>query len=123
MFLRGRGIVMHRKDSSVETEFHPIITAFLFQLSDLFIGWGYELVITSGSEMETKHSRTSLHYATPAQAVDIRNRHLVQLTTAHIIEEAKEFCIARKIPTSWIEVIEESDHIHIEYQPKRQDNI
>jgi len=119
---------MKRKSSSVETSFHPIITQLLFELDELYIGWNSELIITSGSEHTVAHSRTSLHYATPACAVDIRTwdsstgRGKVPspgVQAIEVREVAKAFCELLSIPNSWIEVILESDHIHIEYQPKR----
>lgn len=115
---------MMTKDHSVETEFHPILTAFLFDVDKLYRNWNNELVITSGSEHSTRHSYTSLHYATPAQAADIRSWTIGSTPAANkqwetIMKVAVVFCERKGIPSSWIEVILESTHIHIEYQPKR----
>jgi hypothetical protein len=120
---------MKRKNPSVETSFHPILTSFLFEVDEVYIAWGDEAVITSGSEQTAKHSRTSLHYATPAQAADIRiwSKKLhgrgsvpdpaVQHQRLQLL--AKDFCANSGFPNSWVEVILEANHIHIEYQPKR----
>ncbi len=117
---------MKRKDSTVETEFHPILTFFLTWVDEIYVEWGDHCIITSGSETSTRHSFTSLHYATPCQAADIRiwERNKVpnkRKQVARLQELVEEFCEFKKIPSNWIEVILESDHIHIEYQPKRQD--
>ncbi len=111
---------MKRKDNSVEMNIHPVLTNFLFYLDGYFRAVKIVLVITSGSESGTRHIRTSLHYATPACAVDIRSRTLGESNIEDIIEQAAEFCEQEGIPVSWIEVIEASTHLHIEYQPKRQ---
>lgn len=119
---------MRVKDTSVQCVFHPVLTAFLFKLDPLYQGWKAEVVITSGSEITAHHSFTSLHYATPCQAADIRSwevgvvpppvEQVVQIK--HI---AAIYCDEIGIPEGWIEIILESNHIHIEYQPKRQEGI
>ena len=120
---------MRRKNASVETEFHPVLTSFLFEVDELYRSWRDECVITSGSENTARHGYTSLHYATPAQAADIRiwsmkihkRGRVPSPATQHekLKIAAAAFCMNRGIPTSWIEIILEKHHIHIEYQPKR----
>lgn len=115
---------MKTKDHTVETEFHPTLTAFLFEADITYRKWGSELIITSGSEQSAKHSRTSLHYATPAQAADIRIWQTYHEPPAdqqldYLKATSAIFCRKLSIPTDWIDIILESDHIHIEYQPKR----
>ena len=120
---------MRRKNASVETEFHPVLTSFLFQVNELYRSWRDELVITSGSEPTRAHGYASLHYATPAQAADIRiwsmkahkrGRVPSPATQYKTIKEAAvAFCVNHHIPTDWIDIILEKDHIHIEFQPKR----
>ena len=119
---------MRAKDTSVQCEFHPILTAFLFRCDTVYREWDSELTITSGSETGTRHGYTSLHYATPAQAADIRS-WAISLTAGGLVsaqkqhtalqDEAQKYCISLNIPHDWIEVILESNHIHVEYQPKR----
>ena len=120
---------MKRKDSTVETDFHPVLTALLFDFDELYRNWGVEVTITSGSEPGTRHCKTSLHYATPCQAADIRSWDVMDISgkvlkakqqAAALIEEAEDFCMRRNIPVDWIDLIVESDHIHVEYQPKRR---
>lgn len=115
---------MRVKDSSVETKFHPIITAALFCLDDLYRGWEDELVITCGSEHTARHSFTSLHYAIPGKAADIRIWQRKQVPNskeqlAAIKDVLDVFCVYNKIPTNWLDVVLETTHIHIEFQPKR----
>lgn len=115
---------MRRKDSSVETNFHPVLTSFLFDVDEVYRSWDDELVITSGSESGSKHGFTSLHYATPAQAADTRIWETNKVPApieqqVKLREVAEDFCDAHNIPHNWIEVILEPHHIHIEYQPKR----
>ena len=120
---------MKTKDYSVECLFHPALTGFLFGIDQMYRDrWGEELIITSGSEPTTKHSYTSLHYATPCQAADIRSwqRGLVPSAEEQhkaITEAAILYCQSLGVPVDWMEVILESDHIHIEYQPKRREDL
>lgn len=108
-------------------ELHSVLTDFLLTRVDLlYRNWGSELTVTSGSETDARHGKTSLHYATPSQAVDTRTWEVGKIPSAatqytDIKAEAVAYCQSKDIPTDWIDVILESDHIHIEYQPKRQD--
>jgi hypothetical protein len=117
---------MKTKDTSVQTTFHPILTAFLFlcdrKYEEKFNG---EIIITSGNEPEVRHSRTSLHYAVPGQAADIRSWDIGEYD-AHdqfevLKEAAQEYCNSLQMPLDWIDIVLESTHIHIEFQPKRID--
>lgn len=116
------------KDSSVELELHPKLTAFLFILArSLYEKYSYTTVVTSGSEKTAKHSVTSLHYADPCCAVDLRSWDITHggkiIRASEQVkmykELASDFCKDLGIPDSWLEIIEERTHIHIEYQPKR----
>lgn len=123
---------MRRKDRTVETEFHSMITAFLFVVDEQYRAWGDEVVVTSGSEPGTRHGFTSLHYAKPCCAVDIRTwdkfqgrgdvpASTIQMTVICNVRDV--FCKKHRIPKNWIDIILEDNHIHIEFQPKRQDAI
>jgi len=118
---------MRTKDNTVECVIHHTLTSFLFGIDLLYREWESELIITSGSEPYARHSRTSLHYALPARAVDIRIWEVAQVPSPEI--QAQAICNARDIfceecgmPNDWIDIILESDHIHIEFQPKRQEH-
>jgi hypothetical protein len=117
---------MKTKDDSVECEFHPRLTALLFKLDRLYNYWDDENVITSGSEDSAYHSLASLHYA--GQAADIRiwtgdeGRGSVpsreeQYETILLLRNT--YCNSLGVPHNWFDIVLESDHIHIEYQPKR----
>lgn len=120
---------MKTKDATVQCTFHPALTALLFGIDQVWRQeWNEEIIITSGSEQTTRHSYSSLHYATPCQAADIRSWVTGKIPEAkrqvRVIEEVVyTFCKNLDIPYDWIEVILESDHIHIEYQPKRLEGI
>lgn len=118
---------MIRKDDTVQCQFDPVLADFLFWVDDAYRYWDSELVITSGSEEHTRHSRTSLHYAQPARAVDIRiwERDNVPNRDAQLVAllaVVNAYCREKNTPINWIEVILESNHIHIEYQPKRRNH-
>ena len=116
---------MKRKDDSVETQFHPILTAYLMEADEVYRLWDSELVISSGSELTVRHSFKSLHYAVPCQAADIRSWEIKRVPSvmkqAEALRETADIFADRiGIPRDWIEVHIEVDHIHIEFQPKRQ---
>ena len=71
---------------------------------------GYECVITSGSD--GKHMPTSLHYQ--GKALDLRTRDLQEQTKVAIVEKLKEAL------GSQFDVVLESDHIHVEFDPKEK---
>lgn len=123
---------MRVKDSSVECKFHPMLTDFLFDADEIYREWGSEVTLTSGSESGTRHGFTSLHYATPGQAADIRSwaisladggKVIAEMQAEALEELAQEFCDRNEIPDDWLEVILESNHIHFEYQPKRLEGV
>ena len=70
---------------------------------------GARMVVTSARD--GKHSAKSLHYS--GRAVDIRTRNLLPETLNRV------FGALRKIlEPAGFDVVPESDHIHIEFQPK-----
>lgn len=69
---------------------------------------GYEFVITSGSD--GKHGPNSLHYK--GLAVDLRTRHVLPLDLPKLIYEIKHAL------HSQFDVVLESDHLHVEWDPK-----
>ena len=75
---------------------------------DVFAAYGYEFVITSGSD--GKHGRGSLHYQ--GLAIDIRTRHVEEN-----MHQALKTEIADRL-TDEFDVVLEETHIHIEYQRK-----
>lgn len=69
---------------------------------------GVELVVTSA--IDGKHSRGSLHYV--GQALDLRIRHMTEG------EPEKAAVALRARLGKDYDVILESNHIHVEFQPK-----
>ena len=70
---------------------------------------GYPLIITS--VCDRRHSSGSLHYV--GLAVDFRTRHL---------PSSKKMIVAgnlRQALGTEFDVVHESDHLHLEFQPKR----
>ena len=120
---------MRTKSHDVALHLHAMLTGLIPLLDRQYRLWDDELIITSGSEHTTRHGYTSLHYATPGQAIDIRiwdlhnhNRGIVPSSAKQHRAGAKvvdTYCLAQSIPRDWIEVDFERTHIHIEYQPKR----
>ena len=70
-----------------------------------------DCIITSA--LDGRHSLTSLHYA--GQAIDLRTRHVSKATAETVVAVLKEAL------TIDYDVILESTHIHVEFQPKRRD--
>lgn len=68
----------------------------------------YECVITSGSD--GKHGPNSLHYS--GRALDLRTNHL-RAESVHPIYMKLKQALGEQFDT-----VLESDHIHIEFQPK-----
>ena len=111
---------MRRKDSTVECEFHPHLAHLLFLIDDWYRTQEFgELVVTSGSEKRARHGNGSLHYA--GCAVDTRTRNGPEVAQFNgITRVVTDFCIALGIPRNWVDVVLEANHIHTEYQPKRE---
>lgn len=102
---------MRFKDNSVEPKDLSVqLLVALISADQVYQGYGAEVVITSLND--AIHSETSLHYV--GQAVDIRIWNLKGVTASQVAEEIK------KRLTIDYDVVVESDHIHIEYQPRRR---
>ena len=68
----------------------------------------YDCVITSASD--GKHGPNSLHYN--GQALDLRTRHINGQGLQLVVDKLKEAL------GSQFDVVLESDHIHVEFDPK-----
>lgn len=70
---------------------------------------GYDAVLTSG--LDSRHSDKSLHYC--GAAADLRTRQIPRNLVVKIGEEMKT-ALGRDF-----DVVVESNHIHLEWQPRR----
>lgn len=114
------------KDGSVECLLHWHLTGLLFSLPDDQLWW-----VTSGSESGAVHGQTSLHYALPGCAVDLRLKSwprdpdspesMVENDSQSLLlnDAVNQYCMRHKLPRAWFDVVREKNHIHLEFQPKR----
>ena len=84
-----------------------ILLAFIIA-QDIYRQYNRDCVITSATD--GKHGRGSLHYA--GLAIDLRTRNLDSDEKLLISKDLKD-ALGKEY-----DVVSESDHIHIEYQPK-----
>ncbi|AOY88636.1 hypothetical protein BKP64_10900 [Marinobacter salinus] len=76
----------------------------------VYASYGHDCVITS--LLDGTHSSTSLHYS--GNAVDLRTRIFESTSVAESVARDLGDCLGADY-----DVVLESDHIHVEYQPKR----
>lgn len=88
----------------------PQMVLALWMCQEVYNEYDVELVVTSAND--STHSSTSLHYM--GCAADLRTNTL----DAGVRQEARNK-IKAKLNRDF-DVILESDHIHLEYQPKRR---
>jgi len=104
---------MKLKDSTVSIKgFKPELTFALHIIDQIMKEQGQEAMITSGSEETTRHGKTSLHY--DGKAADLRSRWFSNPRS--ILALCKE-ALGHNLD---IDMILESNHFHLEYQPKRR---
>lgn len=96
--------VLIKAGVSIERLKRPV-RRILNKLVVIYASYGYDLIITS--TYEGTHSPSSLHYDDNAIDVDDPPEHKEDLTRKIKDSLGKDF-----------DVILESDHIHIEYDPK-----
>lgn len=78
--------------------------------NDVFRSLGFNCVITSGSDGQHKHN--SLHYS--GMALDLRTRHIQDDGQKRQVIAAVASALGGDF-----DVVLESDHAHLEYDPKR----
>lgn len=88
----------------------PELLLALMVADQVWRNHGQELVVTSLND--SRHSRTSLHYA--GAAADLRTHYFTDKIKALVAAELRE--ALGQNPD--YDVVLESDHIHIEFQPK-----
>lgn len=102
---------MRFKDSTISLQsLSPQIVLALIIVDQVMKQCGQEAVITSLND--ARHSKTSLHYS--GNAVDIRSRNFSQP------DSVLALCKDALGNSNDIDIILESDHFHMEYQPKRR---
>lgn len=87
----------------------PEITVALIVSSQIFQKAGYDCIVTSVKD--GNHSRGSLHHV--GLAIDLRVRHIESDSMRQIIADK----ISNSLGEQY-DAILESDHLHIEFQPK-----
>lgn len=90
----------------------PELLIGIIVANDVYKSNGQELTITSVTD--GKHSSTSLHYT--GCAVDLRINDVPQSKLSIIVAQLKE-----KLTVDF-DVVLESTHIHLEYQPRYNNN-
>lgn len=89
----------------------PEITMIFPMVIDIFHPW--DTVITSGTEPESKHMDGSLHYT--GYAIDLRTKHIDDKRAIPAIVVRLKTSIGPEY-----QFVLESDHIHIEFDPKEK---
>jgi len=100
-----------KSDNVSLNNLQPQIVLALIVASEVYNEHDVELVVTSAND--STHSGTSLHYS--GSAVDLRTYSLVD---RGIDPRGVRDSISSKLNVDF-DVILESDHIHLEYQPRR----
>jgi hypothetical protein len=91
----------------------PELLVALIVANGVWAKHGEELVVTSLND--SKHSKTSLHYA--GQGADLRTRYFSNEEAEEVAQDLRD--ALGNSPD--YDIIVESNHIHMEWQPKRRD--
>lgn len=83
--------------------------AALLTVSEAYRSHNLDCIVTSCVEGE--HSFASLHYT--GCALDFRTRHVPEIEIDELVQEVRDAL------TSEYDVVLESTHLHVEFQPKR----
>lgn len=76
----------------------------------IYSHYGYECIVTS--VVDGQHSHKSLHYM--GCSVDFRTRHMDPDDIPSVVASLEE-----ALPSEDYDVVQESTHIHVEFQPER----
>lgn len=100
-----------KKRASLEGAKSEILTAI--EVADMvYARYGKDLVVTSGTESTTEHMVGSKHYT--GQAFDARTLYFNTLAEKKKVARELKYELG-----SDYDVVLESDHIHVEYDPKK----
>ena len=97
------------KHNVIPNGIKPEMILAVIAAKSVYDSYNYDLVITS--ICDGIHSKTSLHYV--GYAIDLRTRHMKPEDVREVVKDIKAAL------TTDYDVIQETTHIHIEYQPKR----
>ena len=86
----------------------PELAVACIALHDIYNSLGVAFTITSG--IEGKHSMGSGHYR--GCAIDVRTRDLSSVQVATVLKRARE-----QLGLDFL-VLQEADHIHVEFKPQ-----
>ena len=120
---RYKDIGLDVKDGSVECNFSEQLRQGLYRLDRLSLQYfGKTILITSGSELSTKHMKTSKHYpynnkSLKGEAADIRTTTKGHYTIDQV-ERLQELFYSQRIFADNYDLVIEGDHMHLEYDPK-----
>jgi hypothetical protein len=103
------GMALSLKEGVSLVGINPALVIGAIVVADVYAELDADCVITSA--VDGQHSETSLHYA--GQAFDFRTRTLTPEQQQDLIVVLKERL------TQDFDVVLESDHIHLELQPRR----
>jgi hypothetical protein len=104
---------MQLKTGVRPTGLRPELLLALIVAAEVWKSLDEELVITSLND--SKHSATSLHY--DGRAADLRTNYFTDEEKQHAAAKLRSALGSNPD----YDVVVESDHIHLEYQPKRRD--
>lgn len=109
------------KDASVKM--FGLSTEMLFGsqiVEGIYQELGYACVVTSGTELTTKHSKTSLHYS--GNALDFRTRHVRRDELDVLLTAVDKSLVDDDVSNEYDAFVEDRDgpheHLHVEFQPK-----
>ena len=102
---------MQIKEGVIVQGVRPELLIGLMVANDVYRDYGQDLVVTS--LLDSKHSQTSLHYS--GCAADMRTRYFKDREQ---VEEVAAEIRTRLGNSPDYDVVVESNHIHMEYQPK-----
>jgi hypothetical protein len=108
--LLGRKTVFAVKNTSVLPSNRPEIERARRIVVEVWNRYGYTVTVTSGEEPNATHRTESLHYSGFAE--DYRTRDVPPSKLADMVADVRA-----RLGSDY-DVVLESDHLHIEYDPK-----
>ena len=110
VLLLGRRVVFAVKDTSVLPSNRPEIERARRIVVEVWNRYGYSVTVTSGEEPNASHATQSLHYNGLAE--DYRTRDVAPSKLADMVSDVR-----LRLGSDY-DVVLESDHLHIEFDPK-----